>query len=392
MNRALPLHGMLPDPAERPRFAVAGKGFRPFFFGAAVFAALIVPLWLGVLGGAIESGTYLDPVAWHAHEMVFGYAVAVIAGFLLTAVANWTQRETLTGMPLLALVALWALGRVAMLVKLPFGVAAVVDLSFLPALAVAIGRPLVATRNRRNLIMLGVLAVLGAANVAVHLEALGFGHSAHHALRVGLDVIVFLMLVIAGRVIPMFTRNATNVASIASIPALERLTIASALALVVVDIALPESRYSNAMAGVCAMFAAARAFRWGTIHTRSHPLLWILHLGYAWIPVGLAMRALALPNAAHALTVGAIGALTVGMMARVTLGHTGRRLESSSMTVLSFGAIGLAAAARVFLPLVTADYHRALIIAGLFWTLAFVFYLGAFARPLFRPRPDGKAG
>lgn len=387
MHRLLPLHGVLPEPETRPRLAIAGKGFRPFFFAASVFAILIVPAWLLVLNGKLAPSHYLEPVAWHAHEMVFGYSIAVIAGFLLTAVANWTQRETLTGTPLIALAKLWALGRFAMFFSgiLPPGLVAAVDIAFLPILGFVLARPLIASQNRRNFVMLGVLGVLTAANVAVHLEALGLAGPgiARHAIRVAVDVIVFLMLVIAGRVVPMFTRNTTNVASIASNPTLEKLTVATAILFIGLDIARPESREASVMAGVLAAVSLARAARWGTRHTLRHPMLWVLHLGYLWIPAGLALRVFSSGAAMHALTVGAIGALTVGMMARVTLGHTGRKIEASKVTIASFVAIAIAAVAR-------SQY--ALVVAGVFWTLAFALYLSTYTPYLFRPRPDGKAG
>jgi uncharacterized protein involved in response to NO len=395
MNRLLSLHGGVPAPSRPIRFALAQKGFRPFFLFPSVFATLIVQLWLLVLSVVVAPGPYLDLVAWHAHEMVFGYAVAVIAGFLLTAVANWTQRETLTGTPLLALAALWAFGRVAMLAPalFPRGLVAAIDLAFLPLLALALARPLVATGNRRNFVMIAILAVLSAANLAVHLEALGVlaPGAARHASLVGVDVIVFLMLVIAGRILPMFTRNTTK-ATAPSSPLLERLTVAGGIVLVAVDAVRGDSGASRVAAGALGVIAIARAARWATPHTLRHPLLWILHAGYAWIPIGLLLRATSMPSALHALTAGAIGSLTIGMMARVTLGHTGRPLAASSATAWSFAAITGAALARVAGPLVTTRYHDVLTCAGILWTAAFVLYLAGNAAALVAPRVDGKAG
>src|SRR5689334_3692569 len=174
MPRSLLFHDA-PDVAAAPRFAIGANGFRPFFLLAAAFAVLAVPLWLVILAGRVEPGEYLMPPYWHAHEMVFGFAVAVIAGFLLTAVGNWTQRETATGAPLVALAVLWTAGRVAMLVaaRLPHGLPAAVDVSFLPALMIVLARPLIAAKNAKNAVMLLVLAALALANLAVHLDALG---------------------------------------------------------------------------------------------------------------------------------------------------------------------------------------------------------------------------
>jgi uncharacterized protein involved in response to NO len=404
MQRPLTVHGAMPEPTTRSRPAIAAKGFRPFFFLASAFAALIVPLWLLIVNGVLAPRAYLDPSSWHAHEMIFGYTVAVIAGFLLTAVGNWTQRETIVGAPLLALAGLWTLGRVAMAVApaLPRGLAALVDLAFLPALALVLARPLIATQSRRNFVMLAVIAALFATNVAVHLDALGIlpPGTARRASLVAIDVVVFLILVIAGRVVPMFTRNATGVTTISSSVPLERATVLASAALVVIDVARPETTLAGVAAGAVAIIAIARAVRWGALYTARHPLLWILHVGYAWIPIGLAMRALPLVGApvassfaTHALTVGAIAAITLGMMSRVTLGHTGRPLVASRLAVASFVLVTTAALARVIVPLVyPAWYGASLLVSGAAWSVAFALYVVGDVSILFAPRPDGKPG
>jgi uncharacterized protein involved in response to NO len=403
-QRSLLLHGTLPEPASRPRWALEAKGFRPFFLVAAAFASAIVPLWILVLAGAVRLAGYLDPTSWHAHEMVMGYAVAVIAGFLLTAVGNWTQRETLVGAPLLGLAALWILGRLAMLLGgvLPRGLVALVDLAFLPALIVVLARPLVAARNRRNFVMLGILGALFFANVVIHLDALGLvgPGASRNASLAAIDVVVLVILIIAGRVFPMFTRNATGVAAVRSIPSLDVLTVAGMAVLTVMDMLVPGHAAGAAGAGAVGLLAVARAARWGTRHTARHPLLWILHAGYAWLVAGLLLRALAafvhrIPAslATHALTVGAIGSLTLGMMARVSLGHTGRPLVAPKPVRWAFAAITAAAFVRVVLPMFAPSWYLAeLISAGGLWTAAFLLYLAAYARILVSPRLDGKAG
>lgn len=405
MARSLSLVGAMPEPEEaRPRFAIAGKGFRPFFLLAAVFAALIVPIWLFIVGGALAPGTYLDAWSWHAHEMIFGYAVAVIAGFLLTAVGNWTQRETVVGTPLLLLAGLWLLGRVVMAVAamLPRGVPALVDLAFLPLLGVVLARPLVATRNRRNFVMLAVVAALFAANLAMHLTALGvLPHgTGRRAYLVAIDVIVFLILAIAGRIMPMFTRNATGVSTIVSSAKLDRATLLSAAGLVAVDLVWPETTPASIVALAVGLLAAARAARWGAMHTARHPLLWILFVGYAWIPAGLLLRALPLVGlpvwsslSLHALTAGSIGCMTLGMMARVALGHSGRPLVPSPAMTWSFAAMALAGITRVLVPLVAMPWYlTTLSITGALWTLAFLIYVVVYAPVLTLPRIDGKPG
>lgn len=402
MSRTLRLAGDPPAPPAHVK-PVLAKGFRLFFLLASSFAALIVPVWLLALGGVIHPGGALDAVTWHAHEMVFGFAVAVIAGFLLTAVTNWTQRETAAGAPLAGLAGLWLAGRLAFAfgAHLPAPLVAVVDLAFLPALAFAVGRPIVLTKNHRNLVMLGVLVALWLANLAIHLDALGAlpGLRRRGAL-VGVDVILLVILVMAGRVFPMFTRNATRVQSIRSIPALDAASVAAMLAVVVCDAAALDAPVAPIAAAVAAVLAAARTLHWGARHGLRLPLVWILHVGYAWIPLGLALRAVSalttrVPASAatHALTVGAIGAVTLGMMARVSLGHTGRPLDPPRPVVVAFVLVTLAALVRVVAPIASlAWYPTSLQVVGALWTLAFGAFVVVYAPILVAPRPDGKPG
>jgi uncharacterized protein involved in response to NO len=396
--------GELPAPATPPRFAIASKGFRPFFLLAALFATAIVPVWLLVLGGAVRAGGYFDATAWHAHEMVFGFAVAVIAGFLLTAVGNWTQRETAIGAPLLALAALWIAGRAAVLVgaTLPRGVPLIVDGAFLPALAAVLARPLVAAKSRRNFVMLGLLGVLCAANVVAHLGALGVlsPGAARHASLVGVDVVVLVILVMAGRVFPMFTRNATGVASIRSRPYLDVATIAGMAVVTVLDAAAPSAKALAAVCAVVGVLAVARAWSWGARPALRQSILWILHAGHAWVAVGLFARALAVLDPAipasagvHAWTVGAIGATTLGMMARVSLGHSGRPIRPAPAVAWAFVAVTGAAVARVAVPIVAPAWtFPGLIAAGSLWTIAFAIYVLVYAPILMSPRADGRPG
>jgi uncharacterized protein involved in response to NO len=385
--------------------ALSATGFRPFFLAAALLAALAVPMWLLVLNGSASvGGGYLEPTTWHAHEMVFGFACAVIAGFLLTAVKNWTGRETATGVALDALALLWLLGRVALLAgsSLPKPLVAIVDLAFLPAVAIAIGRPIVASGNKRNYVMLGVLGALSAVNLTMHLDALGVLAGLQlRAARIGVDIVVLLSAIMAGRVIPMFTRNATGSKRVASVTGLEIAALVSLVVYTVIDAASPSSSAAGVTALVAAVLVVARSARWDSRAALRHPLLWILHFGHAWIAVGLGLRAgslvMSVPASAgtHALTVGAIGSLTLGMMARVSLGHTGRPLVVRPVTVVAFALLTLAACLRVFGPLVGApgvSYLAWLVMSGAAWSLAFALYLVAYARVLTSPRVDGKPG
>jgi uncharacterized protein involved in response to NO len=388
-----------------PQLGLLRKGFRPFFLMAAIYATAIMPAWLLVIFGVLRPTAYLDAPTWHAHEMIFGYVVAVISGFLLTAVGNWTQRETVIGGKLLALAALWALGRVTMAVPaaLPRGVAAAVDLAFVPVLIVVLARPLFAARSHKNLVMLAVLAALAATNGVMHLEALGIAKpgAGRTAAHVAIEVVAFLSLVIAGRIIPMFTRNATGASGIEPIRSLDIAAVVGLLLLIALDVvAITDARITGVVAGAAGIVTLARAARWGIRHTGSHPLLWILHAGYGWIGIALLLRAapvmgLAVAGslATHALTVGAIGALTLGMMARVALGHTGRPLRAPPPMKTAFALITLAALARVAGPLLSPEtYTATLVVAGVAWTFAFAIYVVSYAPILVGPRVDGKEG
>lgn len=383
--------------------AFMAKGFRPFFVLAAAFAVAILPIWMLAYANVIDVNGYLDPTYWHAHEMLFGYATAVIAGFLLTAVGNWTGRDTATGGALAGLCLLWLVGRMSLLAPgvFPPPLTALLDLAFLPALGIAIGRPLVAAKNRRNLVMLGVLAALWLANLGMHLDALNIlpGWRGRGA-TVGLDIVLFVILVISARTFPMFTRNATGAASIRSAPTLDVLTLAAMAALTLCDAVLPRPEVTAVATGLTGCLALFRSLHWGARRTLNNPLLWILHVGYLWIPLGMALRTVSLLSGAvpasvatHALTVGAIGALTLGMMSRVALGHTGRALTVSKPVVASFVLVTLAALVRVGAPLVDAGSYRASVfMAAALWTAAFALYLLVYFPILITPRADAKPG
>lgn len=403
MQRSL-LFPAAESPTSLFTLPVLAKGFRPFFLLAALYGLAIVPLWVAILNGLVKPSTHLDPSVWHAHEMLHGFALAVIAGFLLTAVGNWTQRETATGPWLAALALLWLAGRVALLSQaLPSLFVALVDLAFVPALMVALGRPLIAAGNRRNYVMLGVLAALFATNVAVHLEGLGLAAvgTGRRANLIAVDLITLLILVIGGRVFPMFTRNATGVSSIRSRPWLDRACIAAMVLLCLAGALLERERLEVAIwAGVVGLLALARAWHWGAIHSRREPLLWILHVGYLWLVAGLLLRGTArwvgLPMdslATHALTVGAIGSLTLGMMARVSLGHSGRMLAAPRAMSVAFLAITLAAVARLLGSwLLPGLYREVLLVTALGWSVAFGVFLFVYTPMLLAPRVDGRPG
>ena len=373
-------------------------GFRPFYLMAAIFAALSVALWAAQFAGLMPAA-YLSGPTWHAHEMLFGYTLAVVSGFLLTAVRNWTGQPTPSGPALAALAALWLAGRV--LVLTPWGIAAAIVNSLFPlGVALGIGLPLWRARNRRNYFFIGLLALLSLAIAAIHLAELGaLALPAWAGLQLGLDVILFVMSVMAGRVVPMFTNNGARGARARRIPALERAVLGGVLVLLVADVA---SLRGIALLVLTLALAVAHAWRlwlWDTRATLRTPLLWVLHFAYAWIPVHLALRAAAEVGwvtralAVHALTVGAIGGLTIGMMVRTARGHTGRPLIADRFETTSFLLVAAAAVARVFWPLlVPAQYLTSVLVSTTLWSAGFLLYAWRYWPILARPRADGLPG
>jgi len=385
--------------APPPRgFALFALGFRPFYLLASVFAALSVLLWIADYAGLVSIGYRRNPV-WHAHEMLYGYTVAVIAGFLFTAVRNWTSRPTPTGGALAALAALWLAGRVLVLTPYPLA-AAIVNAAFPIAVAIGIAIPLVGSGNRRNYFFVALLVLVGLATLGVHLAYAGvIAWPARAGLQVGLDVVLFIMAVMGGRVIPMFTNNGIPGLAARRNPVLEKVALGSVLLLLAADVLqLPRSL----VALVCLAAAAAHAarlFLWQPWRTGGAPLVWILHASYLWIVVHLALRGSALlgvgaePLATHALTIGAIGGLTLGMMTRTARGHTGRPLEADTFEVACYLLVQAAAVVRVFGGwLLPGSYVGTVVLSGLLWAAAFAVYAVRYWPVLSRPRLDGKPG
>jgi uncharacterized protein involved in response to NO len=367
------------------RFALLDLGFRPCYLLAGAFAALAVPLWALQYAGWLPGANIL----WHAHEMLFGYAFAVIAGFLLTAVRVWTGRPTPTGAALAGIVALWLAARVLAFWSLP--AAGVAGLLFAIAVAWGIGQPLLASANRRNYFFIVLVLALGAAGFALQ-------RWPQAALALGLDVVLIVIAVVAGRVVPAFTNSALPGARARRHPWLETAALGAILALVAAD-AFGRTELAAGIALAAAALHAARLSLWSPLHTLRKPILWILHLSYAWIVVHLALRGLAgfglVPVAAatHALTVGAIGGMTLGMMTRTARGHTARPLVVGGAEIAAYGLVQLAALARVLVPLaLPAAYLGATLVAAVFWFAAFALFVVTYVPILTRPRLDGQPG
>jgi uncharacterized protein involved in response to NO len=387
--------------SDRTGISALEKGFRPFFLVGAAFAILAVPLWLVALKGGIQPGGAFGALQWHAHEMLFGFSTAIIAGFLLTAVGNWSGRETVTGWPLAALAVLWVLGRAALFFAsdLPRLVPLLLDVSFLPLLSLACGRALLASKNRRNYGFLGLLFGLALANAAAHLYALrGDLEVVRLAHRFALNLILVMLVAMTGRVLPMFTRNATRLSWIRPLPLLERASLLSVVALALCDLVPSANALSVALAAMATVLLLARMRFWGTWKVWRLPLLWILHVGTLFIPVGLALRVVStfvpsVPQSSglHALTAGAIGSLTLGMMARVSLGHTARMLVPARSASWAMASVVCAALVRVGAPFLSgALYLEALSVASALWSCAFLLFLVGYLKILLSPRADAR--
>jgi len=389
-----------PEPGARAArgLPLLRLGFRPFYLLASVFAAASVALWSAQYAGWMRA-TYLAGPLWHAHEMLFGFTVAVVAGFLFTAVRNWTGRPTPTGATLALIVLLWVAGRA--LVVTPFAWAsAVVNAAFPVAVAVGIGVPIVGAANRRNYFFIALLIALAVAVLMVHLSQMGvLDLPGWLGIQIALDVVLFVMAVMGGRVIPMFTNNGVPGAGARRLPQLERLVLGATLAVLVADALRASGALLLIVLGIACVAHATRLVLWMPWRTVRVPLVWILHAAYAWIPVHLALRLLAEagwlapPLATHALTIGAIGGLTLGMMTRTARGHTGRALRADGFEVGSYGLVLGAAVVRVFVPLVApAAYVGSVVVAGLLWSAAYALYAVRYWPVLTRPRADGKPG
>ena len=374
-------------------------GFRPFYLGAAVFGMLAVPLWIALLLGAVDLSLPIPPLLWHAHEMLFGFAVAVIVGFLLTAGKAWTGLATPRGSALAALALLWLAARLAGVLA-PYAVYALLDLLLLPLVAAVLIELLLRAGSRRNLPLGVILVLLSLANLAFHLAVIGaLDIPPVRALHAGLALVLMIECVIAGRVIPAFTMSALPGLRLQVPRRLEIATLATtALALALWVVAPPGLATAAAFTAAAALHGL-RLWQWNPLRTRGRPILWVLHAAYAWFPIGFALLALAQVGAVnasagvHALAVGATGGLIIGMITRTARGHTGRPLQASRLEVMAYLLVTTAGLTRVLLPLVAPQQLvLALIAAATAWSAAFGLYLFVFAPWLMTTRIDGKDG
>jgi uncharacterized protein involved in response to NO len=386
--------------------ALWGYGFRPFFLAAGVLAMLLVPWWAGALAWGVPLGTPWPPSLWHAHEMLFGFICAAIAGFLLTAVPSWTGARGFAGWPLVTLAGAWALGRIvvssASLWPLP--VVAAIDLIFLPGLTSLVLPPLARSRNR-NTVLLAVLAALWVVD-ALFYRGLAVGDTAlaRHALLVGIDVVLLLVTVIGGRIVPAFTASALrqhgDTTPLRAWRLMTPLAVGAMLAVVAIDAVSPESTAAGVIALVAAAVQAARLAQWRSFATLRMPIVWVLHLAYLWLPLGFALKALALLGSytigafyLHALTIGAATSMIVAVMTRASLGHTGRALVVAPRIAVAYVLLAAAAVVRVLGPaILPMPYTGSILLAAALWVAAFAIFLWVYAPILVSPRADSKPG
>lgn len=376
-------------------------GFRPFFFMAGLSALLLMAVWLLIYRGILPAPGYYGAIAWHGHEMLFGYTAAVMAGFLLTATKNWTGIQTLRYWPLAGLTAVWLAGRLVPFVPgLSSGIVALVDLAFLPLTALALAFPLFKSRQKHNIPFVFLLLSMALANALFHLQLLGLtANTLQSGIQLGLGMVLLLLVVMGGRVIPFFIERGLQGVRIRKWDMIERLAVGSVLLYVPVQAFLPHSTVAMLLALATGLIHALRLGGWYANRLWSVSLLWVLFLGYGWVVVGLLMQGLGvlLPVppmlSLHALTVGAIGVLTLGMMARVAIGHTGRQMQAHPLMSWAFALLIGAAVVRVFVPLLLpTPYSLWIDIAGLLWLLAFLPFFLIYFPILTRPRVDGQPG
>lgn len=383
--------------------AILHYGFRPFFLLASLHAVLALPFWLWNFASGSQAIGPFPGMDWHAHEMLFGYLGAVIAGFLLTAIPNWTGRLPLSGWPLAVLVLLWLAGRIACASVGNVAMAMILDLLFPAAFLAAILREILAGRNWRNLPVAIVFSMFLLANLMHHLQAAGI-LGGEHALRLALGAAALLIALIGGRVTPSFTRNwlvkrGENVLP-ASLGRLDQAALATCAIALVLWVIWPDATASAGLLVLAGLLLFARLLRWRGFTTVREPILLILHVGYGWLAAAMVLLGLSImapgtfPSASayHALSAGAVGVMTLAVMTRATLGHTGHEIRADRVTQLIYLAVNAGALIRVAAPwLGGAAYAGWIIAGGLLWSLAFALFALHYGPLLVSPRNDRRA-
>lgn len=387
--------------------SVMAHPFRIFFLATAAYAVIVVAMWLAFLMGNWPLPLGWAPVQWHSHEMLYGFVSAAIAGFVLTAMTNWTGAQPLSGFRLLLLLSLWVVGRLAMALAswLPVWLVALLDLAFLPVLAIYVGSVLLRFDNRRNLVLVAIITLLFSGNVLMHI---GFVTNDVAALQlgqlIGFDIISLLMVIIAGRIIPAFSSNwlrnqGYNPQAVLRFPWLEIIAPLSVAALLVADLLHVSGKVLAFIALFAGLANGLRLILWRGWLTRREPLLWILHLAYGWIVLALLLRGYTLhygtlPSTLwqHVLAVGGIGTLILGVMTRVAVGHTGRPLQLLRFAFVCYLLIIASTLARILTATGLLSFQIGIQISALTWVSAFGLFLILYGPVLISPRPDGRPG
>ncbi|WP_133406618.1 NnrS family protein [Parashewanella tropica] len=385
------------EPAHKQfRPAIFRLGFRPFFLFGSIFSVFALGLWAMTLSGKINFQPHGNPIWWHGHEMIFGFVSAIVVGFLLTAVQNWTGQPGLKGWPLIGLFTLWLLGRLVLLSSslLPLSVAATIDLLFLPMASLVLFNSVYKVKQWRNLIFVPVLLLLTLMNLLSYLGSFTADIALMNTALYGAVIIItFIVALLGGRVIPFFTDRASDWQRTPSIPALEIATIVTLGMTLLAFFSGHELvlQITSALAGLVILI---RWNRWGWKHTFKVPLLWSLHFSFIFIPIGLFLIAAGLPISVglHSLTVGGMGGMILAMMARVSLGHTGRQLVPPKPVIFGFALMILATIARIVAGIVPSLYLPLIAAAVVFWCIAFGLFILFYAPMLMQPRADGRPG
>ena len=378
-------------------------GYRPFFTSAALWALVALALWLCALSGALTLPTEFGPLAWHRHEMLFGFVGAVIAGFLLTAIPNWTGRLPIAGGPLASLFGLWLAARAAVLFSAQVGplVAALLDVGFYVILAALATREVLAAKNRNFPVVILVL-LFAIANALDHAAAAGMIGDEGVGARAAIAIVIVMISLIGGRVVPSFTRNwLVKQGAQRGLPTqpgrFDMIAIAATALAMAGWLIAP---FNTSVGYLMVLGAALQAFRltcWSGVRAWRDPLVLVLHVGYAWVPVGMCLLGLSIVGTAvprsgaiHALTAGAMATMILAVMTRATLGHTGRELKAGAATTLIYVLVTIGALGRVAAPLLPIDYILAIRLSGIAWGGAFLLFLLVYGPKLIGPRPDGR--
>ncbi|MCU7918372.1 MAG: NnrS family protein [Candidatus Thiodiazotropha sp. (ex Epidulcina cf. delphinae)] len=393
--------GEHPSPSTPPKgWAPFALGFRPFFALAGLSGLLLMILWIGFRLTNLTASAYFGFSEWHSHEMLFGFTAAIIAGFLLTAVRNWTGMDTPTGRPLALLALLWLIARLLPLIPaIPGWLIAVTDLSFIPALILALYSPLMRGANRVNRLFLPLLAGMALANLLYHLQGLGFTSTGRQGIALMLNLVLLLIVFVGGRVLPFFTEKAVSGSEPRFSKQREQWVYITIILWTLSELLLPAAWLLFVAALGVAITQLWRLIDWHHPGVWQHPILWVLFTGLGWFVIGFLLKALAAIGAfplnlsTHALTAGAIGVFTFGMMARVSLGHTGREIQTHRGMAFAFVLINLAVVIRVFLPLTEIlDYQTCIGLSGSLWVVCYLTFCLTYLPILARPRIDGRPG